>query len=199
MHHPLQQPMRESLRKSLHKSLHKEEPQLEEYSRKSLIFAVQLLGNQADAEDVVQASLEKALTNPKAPSGGVDLQKWLYRVVRNASIDRIRQRSRQTDFDEQQGFEEQSATADNHLSPEAQLESEQIKQRLELALKALPLNHRELVVLRDYHGHSYEEIADILAIPQGTVMSRLHRARLALRDALSTNDESNDEVNHESL
>lgn len=180
-------------------TLQKPQPQLKEYSHKSLVFAVQLLGNQADAEDVVQASLEKALTNPKAPSGGVDLQKWLYRVVRNAAIDLLRKRSKQTDFDEQQDIEINSSSTVNHCSPEAQLESEQIKQRLELALKALPLNHRELVVLRDYHGHSYEEIADILAIPKGTVMSRLHRARLALRDALLTNDESNDEVNHESL
>ncbi|GAA4361874.1 RNA polymerase sigma factor [Kangiella marina] len=153
--------------------------QLDDYCRKSLVFAVQLLGNQSDAEDVVQASIEKALAHPKAPKGGVDLQKWLYRVVRNAAIDRLRKQSRET------AFEEESHVARDNLSPEKHLESEQIKQRLSQALNALPLHHRELVVLRDYHGHSYDDIADILSIAKGTVMSRLHRARLALREALS--------------
>lgn len=163
--------------------------ELVDYSRKALIFAVQLLGNQSEAEDVVQASVVKALAHPKAPKGGVDLQKWLYRVVRNAAIDRIRQMSREDELDtEQQGS--------SGYSPEKQLEQQQIKSRLMSALNALPVMQRELIVLRDYHGNSYEDIAEILAIPAGTVMSRLHRARMALRELLK--HELN-EVNHESV
>jgi len=167
--------------------------ELIDYSRKALIFAVQLLGSQSDAEDVVQASVEKALAHPKAPKGGIDLQKWLYRVVRNAAIDRIRQLSREDELDtEQQSSPEQSSGQ----SPERHLEQLQIKTRLMTALNALPLMQRELIVLRDYHGNSYEDIAEILAIPTGTVMSRLHRARMALRELLK--NELN-EVNHESV
>lgn len=167
--------------------------ELIDYSRKALIFAVQLLGSQSDAEDVVQASVEKALAHPKAPKGGIDLQKWLYRVVRNAAIDRIRQLSREDELDtEQQSSPEQSSGQ----SPERHLEQLQIKTRLMTALNALPLMQRELIVLRDYHGNSYEDIAEILAIPAGTVMSRLHRARMALRELLK--NELN-EVNHESV
>ncbi len=163
--------------------------ELIDYSRKALIFAVQLLDNQSDAEDVVQASVEKALAHPKAPKGGIDLQKWLYRVVRNAAIDRIRQLSREDDLDiEQQGSSGQS--------PERQLEQLQIKRQLMQALSALPVMQRELIVLRDYHGNSYEDIAEILAIPSGTVMSRLHRARMALRELLKHKLK---EVNHESV
>lgn len=153
--------------------------QLDDYCRKSLVFAVQLLGNQSDAEDVVQASIEKALAHPKAPKGGVDLQKWLYRVVRNASIDHLRKQSREAPL------EEPAVAKAIDESPERQLANEQIKLRLRDALNALPVHHRELVVLRDYHGHSYDDIAEILSIAKGTVMSRLHRARLALREALS--------------
>ncbi len=167
--------------------------ELIDYSRKALIFAVQLLGSQSDAEDVVQASVEKALAHPKAPKGGIDLQKWLYRVVRNAAIDRIRQLSREDELDtERQSSPEQSSGQ----SPERQLEQLQIKTRLMTALNTLPLMQRELIVLRDYHGNSYEDIAEILAIPAGTVMSRLHRARMALRELLK--NELN-EVNHESV
>lgn len=154
---------------------------LDDYCRKSLVFAMQLLGNQSEAEDVVQSSIEKVLAHPKAPKGGVDLQKWLYRVVRNAAIDRIRQQSREAPIDDSTAAYEPQ----EHESPESQLEREQIKQRLRDALKTLPVHHRELVVLRDYHGHSYDDIAEILSVPKGTVMSRLHRARLALREALS--------------
>lgn len=154
-------------------------PQLDDYCRKSLVFAVQLLGNQSDAEDVVQASLEKALSHPKVPKGGVDLQKWLYRVVRNASIDHLRKHSREVPL------EDSAESVAEGASPEKQLVSQQIKHRLREALNALPVHHRELVVLRDYHGHSYDDIAEILSIAKGTVMSRLHRARLALREALS--------------
>ena len=171
------------------------EHSLNELSRKSLVFAVQLLGNQSEAEDVVQSSLEKALSHPKAPKGGVDLQKWLYRVVRNAAIDRIRQQSRETSIDDEseQGYAVSHGPV-SHESPESQLASEQIRARLQSALKALPVHHRELVVLRDYHGHSYDDIAEILSIPKGTVMSRLHRARLALREALTNTqgDKPND-------
>ncbi|AOE50729.1 RNA polymerase sigma factor [Kangiella sediminilitoris] len=167
-------------------SLQLDAPFLEELGRKSLVFALQLLGNQSEAEDVVQASIEKVLSHPKAPKGGVDLQKWLYRVVRNASIDRIRQQSRETSLDETGALLEPS----DSISPEVQLEREQIRQRLRSALQTLPVHHRELVVLRDYHGHSYDDIAEILSVPKGTVMSRLHRARLALREALS--DKSKD-------
>jgi RNA polymerase sigma-70 factor (ECF subfamily) len=167
--------------------------ELIDYSRKALIFAVQLLGSQSDAEDVVQASVEKALAHPKAPKGGIDLQKWLYRVVRNAAIDRIRQLSREDELDtEQQSSPEQSSGQ----SPERHLEQLQVKTRLMTALNTLPLMQRELIVLRDYHGNSYEDIAEILAIPAGTVMSRLHRARMALRELLK--NELN-EVNHESV
>jgi RNA polymerase sigma-70 factor (ECF subfamily) len=164
-----------------------EESSLNELYRKSLVFAVQLLGNKSEAEDVVQSSMEKALSHPKAPKGGVDLQKWLYRVVRNAAIDRIRQQSRETSIDDESESYAASYAKESHESPESQLESEQIRMRLQSALKALSVHHRELVVLRDYHGHSYDDIAEILSIPKGTVMSRLHRARLALRDALTSN------------
>lgn len=146
------------------------------YSHKALIFAKQMLGNVSDAEDLVQTSVVKALSHPSAPKSGVDLQKWLYRVVRNAAIDKLREQARFQELDE-------NPTLD-HNSPELQLEQKQLKRRLETALGLLPIAHREIIVLRDYHQTSYEEIADILAIRKGTVMSRLHRARLALRKIL---------------
>lgn len=166
--------------------------ELLQYSHKAMIFAKQMLGNISDAEDLVQTSIVKALSHPSAPKGGVDLQKWLYRVVRNAAIDKLRERARYQELDEAPTIE--------HQTPESKLEQSQLKQRLEQALALLPTAHREIIVLRDYHQTPYEAIADILAIPKGTVMSRLHRARLALRQLLlEQQTQQNQEVNHESL
>ncbi len=171
--------------------------ELLQFSHKALIFAKQMLGNVSDAEDLVQASLVKVLSHPSAPKGGVDLQKWLYRVVRNAAIDKLRDQARYQELDHSPIIDQQT--------PEKSLEQNQLKQRLEQALALLPIAQREIIVLRDYHQTSYEEIADILVIPKGTVMSRLHRARLALRQlllkqqALESSTEQNQEVNHEIL
>ncbi len=160
------------------------------FSHKALIFAKQMLGNLSDAEDLVQASVVKVLSHPSAPQGGVDLQKWLYRVVRNGAIDKLRERSRY------QTIAETEVITD--VSPEHKLENDQLKQRLAAALQQLAPQHREIIVLRDYHQTSYTEIADILAIAKGTVMSRLHRARLALRQILIEQQQIQ-EVHHETV
>lgn len=150
--------------------------ELVKYAQKTMIFARQLLGNQAEAEDVVQIGLEKALSHPSAPSGGEDLQKWLYRVVRNAAIDRMRQQSREV--------AELPSELSSEQNPEQLLQHQQLKSQLDQALKMLTVEQREIVVLRDFHACRYDEIADILSIAEGTVMSRLHRARVALRQHL---------------
>ncbi|NVK21881.1 MAG: RNA polymerase sigma factor [Kangiellaceae bacterium] len=160
------------------RQLHPETEELLTFSRKALIFAVQILGNQSEAEDVVQASIEKALSHPSAPHGGVDLQKWLYRVVRNAAIDRIRQQARESE----EASESQLVREGGN--PESQLEQQQLQQQVRLALASLPAAMREILVLKDFHDCSYEDIAEILSIAKGTVMSRLHRARMALRQQL---------------
>ncbi len=169
-------------------------------TEKALIFAKQILGNQSDAEDLVQTSVVKALTHPSAPAAGVDLQKWLYRVVRNGAIDKIREQARFVSYESENDF----AKTSNSESPELKLEQAQLQDRLNKALAKLPIAHKEIVVLRDYHHSSYDDIAEILSIPKGTVMSRLHRARLALR-ALLLKQQSNEatkvkpEVEHETL
>nr|WP_227551304.1 RNA polymerase sigma factor [Kangiella sp. HZ709] len=145
-----------------------------------MVFAKQMLGNQSDAEDLVQTSVIKALTHPSAPAAGADLQKWLYRVVRNGAIDKIREQARFVSYES----EDDIGSTSDFESPELQLEQEQLQERLKKALMKLPITQKEIIVLRDYHQSSYDDIAEILSIPKGTVMSRLHRARLALRTLL---------------
>ena len=123
---------------------------------------------------MAQYSLRKpvaydASTGPLTP--------WFLRVVRNQCIDLIRRR-RPGDV----GVEELS---DPRPGPEGSLEAAQRDQELQLALAKLSAGQRQIIVLRDYMDLSYAEIADVLEIARGTVMSQLHRARLALREELT--------------
>lgn len=140
-------------------------------------LAIQILGNADDAADAVHDALATALSKPDSYDADKGpLKPWFMRVVRNRCLDMLRrQRSGTVPVDD---LVEPSA------GPEQALEAAQRGQRIQNALARLPAERREIVVLRDYLDLSYAEIAAVLGIAQGTVMSRLHRARLALKEAL---------------
>lgn len=144
-------------------------------------LAIQLLGNAEDAADAVHDAFATVLAKPEAYDRSKGpLKPWFLRVVRNRCIDLMRRRRPQ-----EGGIDELS---DVGPGPEAAAAAEQLSMRLQAALDALAPDAREIIVLRDYLDLSYAEIADVLGIAGGTVMSRLHRARLALKEALSGND-----------
>ena len=141
-------------------------------------LAIQILGNADDAQDAVHDAIETALVNPGAYDARKGpLKPWFLRVVRNRCIDMLRRRrpASSVPVDE---LESSSRT------PEEALEASQASSRVVRALASLPADRREIVVLRDYLDLSYAEIANVLDIAPGTVMSRLHRARMALKEAL---------------
>jgi RNA polymerase sigma-70 factor (ECF subfamily) len=117
------------------------------------------------------------LGKPEAyDAGSGPLRAWFMRVVRNHCIDLIRRRRPAT--------EDVERLSDIRPDPQAILETTQRDQQLHRALARLNNGQRQIIVLRDYMDLSYAEIALTLDIAQGTVMSRLHRARLALREEL---------------
>ena len=145
-------------------------------------LATQMLGNPDDAADAVHDAFVKVFRKPHAydPKSG-PLTPWFLRVVRNHCIDVIRRRRPSGgDVDE---------LSDLRPGPQASLEIVQRDQGLQLALAKLPDGQRQIIVLRDYMDLSYAEIAQVLELAQGTVMSRLHRARLALKEELSRDDQ----------
>lgn len=142
-------------------------------------LAIQILGNADDAQDAVHDAFATALGNPGAYDAGKGpLKPWFLRVVRNRCIDMLRRRRAP------------SARPVDELespvkTPEEAVAVSQAGSRVVRALASLPAERREIIVLRDYLDLSYAEIAGVLDIAPGTVMSRLHRARLALKEALS--------------
>ena len=153
--------------------------------------ALRLTRNPADAADLVQETYLRAFRSWKQFQPGTNLKAWMYRILTNLYITTYRARKRQPqmvsatdsdDFDLYQNLVEHGAGA----APSAEnivldaLGDEDIKK----ALSDLPDDFRMVVSLADVDGFSYKEMADILGIPIGTVMSRLHRGRKALQKSL---------------
>lgn len=145
-------------------------------------LATQILGNADDAQDAVHDALTTVLGRPDAyqPEKG-PLKPWFLRIVRNRCIDMVRRR-RQTD-------DRVDEIPDSAAGPEQAAFQDDRDRVLKLALASLAPEQRQIIVLRDYMDLPYAEIAEVLDIAQGTVMSRLHRARTALGKAYREHDD----------
>jgi RNA polymerase sigma-70 factor (ECF subfamily) len=168
----------------------------ERFEREALPFmaelyaaALRMTRNPSDAEDLVQETFLRAYRGFAGFEPGTNLRAWLYRILTNAYINvyRKRQREPQTVSDEEVPewylFEKlggESAEASAEARVLESLPDEDVQE----ALAALPEQFRLAVLLADVEGFSYKEIADILDVPIGTVMSRLHRGRRALEKRL---------------
>jgi RNA polymerase sigma factor (sigma-70 family) len=141
-----------------------------------------LTRDERDAEDVVQEACLRALRHFGAFKGG-DARPWLLAIVRNTYytwIQRNRIPQALTPLDE-----EQDAQVSDALDPEMLLLKETERQLLRRALRKLPTEFLEVIVLREFEELSYQQIADLVQIPLGTVMSRLARARRRLAQVVS--------------
>jgi RNA polymerase sigma-70 factor (ECF subfamily) len=149
-------------------------------------FALQLTRNREDALDVTQEALLRFIDTLDRFEAGRPVQPWLFRIVRNKAYDLSRRRRvrRAESLDEllEKGMPP-PVEATPH--PVEGLEQAELRRQVWSALTRLPDLQREILVLREYEDLSYGEISEVLGVPTGTVMSRLHRARKALRDLLS--------------
>jgi RNA polymerase sigma-70 factor (ECF subfamily) len=138
-----------------------------------------LSGNDHDAADIVQEACVRALRGFGSFRGG-DARVWLLTIVRNTAFSWLR------GADRSGGDESGAVWADDAApDPAAALDFALSREEVRNALEELPLTAREIIVLRDIEGLSYKSIAVVLALPEGTVMSRLARARDALRVRLA--------------
>ena len=154
--------------------------------------ALRMTRNPADAEDVVQETYLKAYRAFGSFQEGTNLKAWLYRILTNTFINSYRSKKRRPEQTELDDVEElylyrrlgglEGAAAGR--SAEDEVLDLFTEGEIKDALEALPQQFRLAVLLADVEGFSYKEIADILDIPIGTVMSRLHRGRKALQKTL---------------
>jgi RNA polymerase sigma-70 factor (ECF subfamily) len=141
-----------------------------------------LTGNDVDAQDVVQDAFLRAFKFFAGFRGG-DSRSWLLRIVRNSFYDWLR---RQGDPELTTPFDEEThGQATDAPAPDAVLFEKADQELVHEAIEALPVEYREVLVLRELEGLAYKEIADVADLPIGTVMSRLARAREQLRQGLA--------------
>jgi RNA polymerase sigma-70 factor, ECF subfamily len=146
-------------------------------------YAMTLTRNTSEAEDLVQETYVRATAASNRPDENSNLKGWLFVIMRNAWLNQLRHQNSGPRFVDLDASEPSiSEPPENpHVVYLRKLETKQVRE----AIESLPDAYREIIVLRDIEGFSYQEIAAVLDCPAGTVMSRLGRARGKLRKRLS--------------
>ena len=151
-------------------------------------LALRMTGNQEDALDLAQETFLNAWRGLRFFKGDSAFSTWLYRLASNACIDHLRRERRQAQAVsislDDEGEERQTDIPDERFCPETELERQELRRAVERGLEQLSAEHRQVLVLREIHGLSYQEIGQALDLEEGTVKSRIARARLALRKIL---------------
>ncbi len=164
---------------------------VEKYQRRAYGIAMGVLRNPEDAMDAAQDAFIKVFRNINGFKGDSSFYTWLYRIVVNVCIDKIRKRrrARNVEYDDTWRRSDEAAVDPlvgntRSMHPGAAQESVELNGILKDALAQLSDTHRTIILLREVDGLSYEEIAEVMECHLGTVMSRLHHARKNLQKAL---------------
>jgi len=149
-------------------------------------YAMVLSRNSTESEDLVQETCLRALRAIGGLRAEGSVKNWLFTILRNIWLNQLRQRRTSPDLieldaEENGVYEPADVAQDPHAGYVNRVEHEQVR----TAIQRLPIEFREIIILREYEELSYQEIATLLDCPPGTVMSRLARARSRLRDLLS--------------
>jgi len=153
---------------------------VELYGRRVYHAAYSFLHNMDDASDIVQEVFLRAYKNFSSFDANRALYPWLYRITRNLCINMVQRASRK-----ETALPDEDLIAGTGRDPAAELLRSEELEELRGALVELPEKHREMIILKHFQDCSYAEMAEILDVPIGTVMSRLYAARSKLREKIT--------------
>jgi RNA polymerase sigma-70 factor (ECF subfamily) len=168
---------------------------VERYQRKVYSVTYGMVRNPEDAMDMTQDAFIKAYKNLGSFQGSSSFYTWIYRIAVNLCIDHLRKAGRvqSVDYDDKFKHDQEDVSDGSSLlpsrlgsNPERAMGRRELVDQMQKALEELSPNHRTVILLREVEGLSYEEIAQVLDISKGTVMSRLHHARKNMQAALSS-------------
>jgi RNA polymerase sigma-70 factor (ECF subfamily) len=165
---------------------------LERYERPVFSICLRMVRNRDEAADLAQEAFIKVFASLDRYNPAYAFSSWLFKITSNLCIDHLRKRRIQTfamdaPVDSEQG-EIQRQYVSPDLTPEELLVRDEKMGRLETAIASLPEHYRIMLILRHQEDLSYEEIAESLSIPLGTVKARIHRAREMLKGILGESD-----------
>lgn len=158
------------------------------YQNRLYQVCYRMLGNKHEAEDIAQEAFVRAYTNLHTFDQKRKFSTWLYRIATNLCIDRIRKKKPDYYLDAEvagtDGLDMYSQIAADDQLPEEQLEQMELQDRIQYEISRLPDKYRSAIVLKYMEELSLQEISEILDLPLGTVKTRIHRGREALRKQL---------------
>ena len=155
-----------------------------EYEKNVYNIALRMTGNSEDAADMTQEAFIKAYNSLQSFRGDSKFSVWLYRIVSNVCLDFLRSKNRRPtvslSVEDDDGEDAQLDVADESQSPELLLDRKLTRDSVRRGLDSLPPDYRQILLLREIQGLSYDEIAQALSLEVGTVKSRIYRARKRL-------------------
>ena len=157
------------------------------YEKRVYNMALKMTGNEQDAFDISQEAFIRVWRSLGKFKGESKFSTWLFRIVSNLCTDYARKKSRRNETTlvvRDENEEHEIEQADERFEPERELEREELRKELDAAIASLGDEHREIFLMREVYDLSYSEIAETLGIEEGTVKSRLHRARERLKEFL---------------
>jgi RNA polymerase sigma-70 factor, ECF subfamily len=156
---------------------------IKDYMPRIYRTAYLFMKNRDDASDITQEVCLKAYKNMDTFDENRPLYPWLYRITKNLCLNQL-QTKKHKEFE----LPEEALIPGTFHTPDRIMEEKEANEKIKQALDALKPNYREIIMLKHFHDCSYAEIADILDIPIGTVMSRLYNARTSLKRLLFKED-----------
>ena len=156
------------------------------YEKRVFALAVRMCGSREDAAEAAQEAFLAAWQGLSFFRGDASFSTWLYRLTSNACVDLLRREGRHRSAagpsldDEELSLD----VPDTALSPQDEAERQELREAIDRGLAALSPEHRQILILREMHQLSYDEIAEVLSLDTGTVKSRISRARRQLRNFL---------------
>ena len=155
-----------------------------EYEKNVYNIALRMTGNSEDAADMTQEAFIKAYNSLQSFRGDSKFSVWLYRIVSNVCLDFLRSKNRRPtvslSVEDDDGEDTQLDVADDSQSPELLLDRKLTRESVRRGLDSLPPDYRQILLLREIQGLSYDEISQALGLEVGTVKSRIFRARKRL-------------------
>lgn len=159
------------------------------YQHKLYQVCYRMLGNKQEAEDIAQEAFVRAYINLHTYDQKRKFSTWLYRIATNLCIDRIRKKKPDYYLDAEvtgtEGLDMYSHIASTDQLPDESVEQMELQDRIQYEISRLPDKYRSVIVLKYIEELSLQEISEILEIPLGTVKTRIHRGREALRKQLN--------------
>lgn len=156
------------------------------YEKRVLALTARMCRNQSDAEEAAQEAFLAAWQGLPFFRGDSSFSTWLYRLASNACVDLLRREGRHRDS-AGPSLNDEDLNLDlpaDALSPQEEAERTELREQIEAGLAALPGEYRQVLILRELHQQSYDEISEILSLDVGTVKSRINRGRKKLRKIL---------------